>query len=119
MDVGLFWWYSRKNGVGDYWIQANVNLAEVRFAGKTSCFFVALLDGVESCEKIVFISVLNKHLYLLYYTRAHVKSYSFVNKFAENSSKRKKIGANATFFKNNLVYCEKMLYICTEIVSKV
>ena len=51
--------------------------------------------------------------------RAHVKSYSFVNKFAENSSKRKKIGANATFFKNNLVYCEKMLYICTEIVSKV
>lgn len=35
---------------GYYWIQANFNLAEVRFAGKTSCFFVALLDGVESCE---------------------------------------------------------------------
>ena len=47
---GLILVVSQENGVGDYWIQANVNLAEVRFAGKTSCFFVALLDGVESCE---------------------------------------------------------------------
>lgn len=64
VDVGLFWWYRRKMALDVIGFRQILICRKSGLQVKHLAFFVALLDGVESCEKIVFISILNTHLYL-------------------------------------------------------